>query len=192
MGEQTAWLRGSWMQTYTGRQFYPLAALTEDIDPIDIAHALSLICRYGGHVDRFYSVAEHCVLMSHAVAPEHAAWALLHDATEAYVGDMVRPLKHHMPEYRDVEDRLMAVIAERFGLAGVTMPPEVKDADNRILLTERAALMTNTRHAWQQDGLEPLRVVVQGLPSQVIEGIYLSHMDQLGLLSHLPTLSDGR
>jgi hypothetical protein len=52
--------------------------------------------------------------------------------------------------------------------------------------------MTNTRHAWQQDGLEPLRVVVQGLPSQVIEGIYLSHMDQLGLLSHLPTLSDGR
>jgi hypothetical protein len=185
--EKAAWLRGSWMQTYTGRQFYPLAALVEDIDPEDIAHALSLICRYGGHVDRFYSVAEHCVLMSHTVAPEHAAWALLHDATEAYVGDMVRPLKHHMPEYRDIEDRLMAVIAKRFGLASATMPAEVKDADNRILLTERAALMSNTRHAWQQDGLEPLAVDVRGLLPRQIERVYLNRMADLGLLATTPT-----
>jgi hypothetical protein len=85
--------RGDWMQTFTGRAFYPLDPRPEDIDPVDIAHALSLICRYGGHSSRFYSVAEHCVLMSHAVAPEHALWALLHDATEAYLGDMIRPLK---------------------------------------------------------------------------------------------------
>jgi uncharacterized protein len=170
------------MQTYTGRRFYPLAARVEDIDPIDIAHALGLICRYGGHVDRFYSVAEHCILMSQAVEPGHAAWALLHDATEAYVGDMVRPLKHHMPEYRDVEDRLMAVIAERFGLAGVTMPPEVKDADNRILLTERAALMSRTRHAWQQDDLEPLPVVVREYSPREAADAYLARMIELGLL----------
>lgn len=56
--------RGDWMQTYTGRRFYPLDPRPDEIDPEDIAHALSLLCRYGGHVDRFYSVAEHCVLMS--------------------------------------------------------------------------------------------------------------------------------
>src|SRR5690349_636686 len=116
------WLRGSWMQTFTGRQFYPLDPRLDEIDPLDIAHALSMICRYGGHTKHFYSVAEHCLLMSHAVAPEYALWALLHDATEAYVGDMVRPLKHHMPDYRQIEDNLMEVIAERFGLSGWTMP----------------------------------------------------------------------
>src|SRR4051812_20612492 len=92
------WLRGDWMQTYTGRAFWPLDAQPEDVDPLDIAAALSMLCRYGGHVSRFYSVAEHCLLMSEAVAPEHALWALLHDATEAYMGDMVRPLKRQMPE----------------------------------------------------------------------------------------------
>src|SRR5690349_19702773 len=126
------WERGSWMQTFTGRRFYPLDPKVEDIDPTDIAHALSLICRYGGHVTRFYSVAEHCVLLSHAVSPENALWALLHDATEAYVGDMVRPLKQHMPAYRDVEDRLMLVIADRFGLpirdGEDFLPDEVKAA----------------------------------------------------------------
>jgi hypothetical protein len=165
------WLRGSWMQTYTGRQFFPLDPRPEDIDPLDIAHALSLICRYGGHTKRFYSVAEHCVLMADAVEPEFALWALLHDATEAYVGDMVRPLKHHMPEYRAVEDRLMAVIAERFGLSG-SMPDAVKDADNRILLTERAALLSPPPIPWQQDGLEPLDVRVRAFGPELAEAKY--------------------
>lgn len=65
---QEAWSRGDWMQTYTGRRFYPLDPRSDEIDPADIAHALSLLCRYGGHVDRFYSVAEHCVLMSEWVS----------------------------------------------------------------------------------------------------------------------------
>jgi hypothetical protein len=107
---------GDWMQTYTGRAFWPLAPQADDIDPADIAHALSMLCRYGGHVERFYSVAEHCVLMSYAVPPGYALWALLHDATEAYMGDMVRPLKRSMPEYQAAEARLSAVICDRFGL----------------------------------------------------------------------------
>lgn len=98
---------------------------------------------YGAH----NSVAEHCVLMSYAVAPEHALWALLHDAAEAYVGDMVRPLKHAMPAYRAVEDRLMLAICDRFGL-DYTCPTEVKAADNRILRDERAALMGPSPLPW--------------------------------------------
>lgn len=172
--------RGSWMQTYSGLQFYPLDPRPQDVRSVDIAHSLSLICRYGGHVDRFYSVAEHCVLMSRAVAPEHALWALLHDATEAYVGDMVRPLKHHMPDYCEAEAGVWAAIATSYRV-GHHMPPEVKEADNRILLDERAALMRNTRHAWVQDieGVQPLGVEIHGwLPGRA-EGEYLARLDEL-------------
>ena len=66
MTTEPSWARGSWMQTFTGRQFFPLDPHPNDVDPVDIAHALSLICRYGGHTRRFYSVAEHCVLLSYA------------------------------------------------------------------------------------------------------------------------------
>lgn len=177
------WLRGSWMQTFTGRQFYPLDPRPEEIDSRDVAHALSLICRYGGHTSRFYSVAEHCLLMSDAVPESVALWALLHDATEAYVGDMVRPLKHHMPDYRQIEENLMEVIAERFGLDGWAIPAAVKEADNRILLDERAALLSEPPEAWQQDGMEPLGVVVFGMDPRDIERAYLGRLRDLGVAS---------
>lgn len=167
------------MQTFTGRQFYPMDPRAEEIEPVDIAHALSLICRYGGHVKRFYSVAEHCVLMSEEVPAEHALWALLHDATEAYVGDMVRPLKRQLPDYCAAEDRVMVSVAERFGLASAEMPPEVKDADNRILLTERDALMPNTRYSWAQDGMTPLPVTVSGWQPREAEARYLARLADL-------------
>ncbi len=185
MSEPTSdWGRGSWMQTFTGRQFFPLDPRAEEIDPVDIAHALSLICRYGGHTRRFYSVAEHCWLMSYAVAPEHALWALLHDATEAYVGDMVRPLKHHLPEYQAAEARVWAAIALRFGLRELdalppAMPAEVKEADNRILLDERAALLTAPPAAWQQDDLEPLGVDVRGVSPEIAEWRYKTRLTEL-------------
>lgn len=174
-----AWTRGSWMHTFTGRRFYPLDPRPEDVDPVDIAHALSLICRYGGHTTRFYSVAEHCVLLSHAVAPVHALWALLHDATEAYVGDMVRPLKHHMPDYCAAEDRVMVAIADRFGLASALMPHEVKDADNRILLDERAAVLCPTEEVWAVDHLEPLGVQVHGMSPEWAEIAYAERLKEL-------------
>lgn len=171
--------RGDWMQTFTGRAFYPLDPRVDDIVPADIAHALSLICRYGGHVLRFLSVAEHCVLMSYAVAPENALWALLHDATEAYVGDMVRPLKRSMPAYRAAEDRLMAVICERFGL-DPDCPAEVKIADTRILIDERSALMAPSHRPWTTlDGLEPLGVKVEGWSPRDAECEFLARLEQL-------------
>lgn len=192
---------GAWMQTYTGCQFYPLDPRPQDVRPADIAHALSLICRYGGHVDRFYSVAEHCVLLSHAVAPKHALWALLHDSAEAYVGDMVRPLKHQLPVYCDVEDRVLAAVAERFRLrcdwresdkgkwVGTEFhpfrlpvtPAEVKEADNRILLDERAALMPNTQHPWTQDldGTTPLGVTIHGWGPSYAEHMYIARLNEL-------------
>lgn len=153
----TDWVRGDWIQTFTGRAFYPLDPRPEDIDPADIAHSLSLQCRFGGHVRDFYSVAEHCVRMADAVAPEHALAALLHDATEAYVIDLPRPLKRMLPDYRTMEDRVWAAIATRFDVDPV-LPPEVKEADNRILIAERNALLTPPPQAWVETGLEPLPI----------------------------------
>lgn len=169
------------MQTFTGRAFYPLSAMPDDVDPLDIAHALALTCRYGGHVRRFYSVAEHCVLMSRAVAPEFALWALLHDATEAYVGDMVRPLKRMMPTYREVEDRLMVVICDRFALDH-KFPAEVHDADSRILLDERASMLGPLPKPWGTDleAMQPLGVAVEGWSPDDAEWRYLDRLTELG------------
>lgn len=173
------WRRGDWMQTFTGRAFFPLDARVEDIDELDIAHALSLLCRYGGHARRFYSVAEHCVLMSEAVAPEHALWALLHDATEAYVGDVVRPLKRHLPEYVAIEDRLMGVICARFGLKP-GMPAAVKEADNRILLDERAALLSAPPRPWGPlEDAEPLGVAIRSWRPVIAEQAYFERLREL-------------
>jgi hypothetical protein len=164
--------RGDWMQTFTGGRFYPLDPRPDDIDPADIAHALSLLCRYGGHVDRFYSVAEHCVLMSEFVAPEHALAALLHDATEAYVVDVPRPLKAQLPEYRAIEDAVWMAVAWRFGVA-LTLPAAVKEADDRILLTERNALMPRAGIWWQDGRIEPLPVKIHGWAPAEAERRYL-------------------
>lgn len=155
--------RGDWMQTYTGRAFWPLDPRADEIVPADIAHALSMLCRYGGHTRSFYSVAEHCVLMSMKVPAEHALWALLHDATEAYLVDLPRPIKRQLPQYKAIEDALMVHICARFGL-DPREPAEVIEADSRILLDERAVLMSAPPRPWRQDeaGVEPLRVRIEG------------------------------
>lgn len=170
----------TWMQLYSGEPFYPLAATEDDIQIVDIAHALGMVCRYAGHVRRFYSVAEHCVLLSHTVDPEHALWALLHDAAEAYVGDMVRPLKHEMPEYRAAEDRLLAVIADKFGLPGHEMPTQVAEHDTRIVVDERQELMAPSRLPWGLlDGYTPLGVQIVGWSPQRAEAEYLARFNEL-------------
>lgn len=175
--QQTPGTRGHWMQTYTGRRFFPLDPRPEDVDPVDIAHSLSMQCRYNGHSRKFMSVAEHCVLISQVVTPTNALWALLHDATEAYVGDMIRPLKLHMPEYRAVEDRVMLAIAERFGLDPM-MPAEVHAADRRILLDERAALFDRPAGDWQIDG-EPFGVTIRAWRPREARRQYLKRLSEL-------------
>jgi len=166
------------MQTYSGGRFYPLDPHPADVVLEDIAHALSLLCRYGGHVDRFYSVAEHCVLMSRAVAPEHAFAALLHDATEAYVVDVPRPLKRHLANYATIEASVWLAIAVRYGVDPI-LPPEVHEADNRILLTERTALMPRAERWAQDDEVTPLPVIIEGWSPPVAEQRYL---DRFGVV----------
>lgn len=140
---------GGSILTFSGVTFWPLDPRPEEVVLIDIAHALSHLCRFTGHVRTFYSVAEHCCrvhdLLLHSHVAGHAAWGLMHDATEAYLGDVARPTKRAEQgfgaAYRVVEQRLAVVIAERFDLRPRLEPPAVKGADDRLLATEQRDLM---------------------------------------------------
>lgn len=129
-----------WINTFTGRQFHPLEPRPEDVDPLDIAHALSLQTRYTGHCPEPYSVAQHSVLVSIHCNPRDALWGLLHDASEAYICDLSRPAKEALRKagitfYDEIEARIMQAVADRFGLA-MPIPPSVKAADELLLTTE--------------------------------------------------------
>ena len=133
---------GSWIQTYSGIAFYPLDPRPEEIVIEDIAHALSMTCRFSGHTREFYSVAQHSVMVSRLCDPRNALWGLLHDASEAYLNDIARPVKH-APEltfYREAEKQLQLFIAAHFGLGNVE-PPDVKLADTQALGVEALELL---------------------------------------------------
>lgn len=151
---------GNWMQTYTGRQFWPMDPRASEVHLDDIAHALAHTCRFGGHCERFYSVAEHSVLVSLVVPPELALLGLLHDATEAYVLDVPRPIKPYLQGYKEIEFGVWRAIAAKFGLP-VEMPQAIKDADNAVLLAEAEQIMKVHPAPWSVPG-EPAPVQVVG------------------------------
>lgn len=170
---------GNWMQTFSGKAFYPLDPRVEEIDDWDIAHSLAMQCRYNGHTSKFYSVAEHCVILSHYVTPENALAALLHDAAEACVGDMVRPLKQLMPAFVEAEDRILEVIAAKYGVEGPICNEEVKEADLRILQDERAVLLESEPMSWDLDGIKPLGVTFNFWSPNVAQTKYLIRLFEL-------------
>lgn len=134
---------GDWMQTFSGQAFYPLDPRPADIMIEDIAHALGNLCRFNGHCTDFYSVAQHSVMVASLVQDRLAMTALLHDASEAYLSDMPRPLKRGSEIgrlYRDAEYRMERTIAARFGLV-FPWPAPVREADERMLATECRDLM---------------------------------------------------
>ncbi|MBZ9943411.1 hypothetical protein LB533_20200 [Mesorhizobium sp. BR1-1-13] len=165
--------RGDFMQTYSARQFWPLDARPEEVHIEDIAHSLSLQCRYAGHCKRFYSVAEHSVLIANWIwwhgSASDALCGLLHDATEAYLVDMPRPVKRSMHEYRLHEAALWRVIAGRYGLPEV-MPAIVHEADNRIIADE---LVNMAPMAWHTKHDDPLDVELQFWTPEQAEAAFL-------------------
>jgi uncharacterized protein len=134
--------RGDWMQTFTGHQFWPMDPRASEVFIEDIAHALSMQCRYAGHCIDFYSVAEHSWLLASYLRQQGAEpwiclWALMHDASEAYLVDVPRPVKPFLEGYQPAEARVMKAVCERFGLP-TEMPPYVHELDGRIIADERA------------------------------------------------------
>lgn len=174
----------NFIQTFSGVDFWFLDP-TEDMVKIeDIAHSLSMQCRYNGHIKHFYSVAEHCVNCSLLVDPEFALQALLHDASEAYLSDLPSPVKLNLPEYYKLESVVTAAIARKFGL-----PPEkewskqVKEADKRMLIAEALKLMPNpgewVTHDEFKSIYDDIQIPVFGLMPHEAEQFYLTRFNQL-------------
>ena len=171
------WARGltGRIQTFTGGNFWPLDPWPEEVDIRDIAHALSMKCRYGGHTNRFYSVAEHSILVAHKVGTLEA---LLHDAAEAYspFGDVPRPIKADVPWVHKIETPIERAIATKFGLKW-PWDEAIKAADNAITADEKKALMGNTP-PWP--GYEtPLGVEIVCWPPFYAEKVFLSEFERL-------------
>lgn len=136
-------VKTGYIRTYKNHQFYFDDIENNVIDIEDIAHSLSNQGRWTGHTNVFYSLAEHSVLTSRLVSPEYAFEALMHDASEAYVVDLSRPLKAFVPDYRKIQHRVEKYIAEYFGLPYPLSEP-VRIADDRLLQTEWETLFDKT------------------------------------------------
>lgn len=137
----------TWLLTHSGVRFDLVDPQPDMINLIDISHGLSNECRYSGQCHSFYSVAQHSVLASEIVPAEFALEALLHDASEAYLKDIPRPLKKLLPDYRAIEQRVEAVIRKHFGLPAEKSHP-VSEADYILLATERRDLMPASTVEW--------------------------------------------
>lgn len=172
---------GEWMQAFSGIRFWPMDPRPDEIHLIDIAHALSNICRFGGHCEQFYSVAEHCVHASYIVRDGIEAEALLHDASEAYLADLPRPIKRSLPEYKIAEQKWELAIAKRFGLWHSV--PAVKVADNQMLQIEARAIMKDPPAAWYLEPMpEPTRVVqIECWSPEVAKARFLKRAAELGV-----------
>lgn len=168
----------SWIQTYSGRRINPLKPNPDCIVIQDIAHALSMQCRFSGHIRDFYSVAQHSVGVSYICQKEDALYGLLHDASEAYLVDIPSPLKKsgQFNFYLDFEARMMRSIYDRFNLVG-SEPDSVKKADKLMLNIEANSLL-NVRSDWQLESMIP-PFKVQGLTPNEAKKLFLRRFAEL-------------
>lgn len=170
---------GEFIATYTGKKFYPLDPRVEDVDVNDIIHSLSNLCRFNGHCQGFYTVAQHCVLVSHSCDPKDALWGLLHDASEAYIADIPSPLKRckEFEMYRKFERQLMNVICAAFDMEP-DEPKSVSIADKRILATEARDLTMTEGRGWSIDA-EPYEFHIKPWSSELAKAKFLSRFHEL-------------
>jgi hypothetical protein len=172
--------KGDWIATYTGIRFYPLDPRPEEIDIHDIAHSLARTCRFNGHGNSFYSVAQHSCIVSENVGTFNKLWGLLHDAAEAYIGDMVRPLKKQ-PElsfFSEIENKIMEAVVEKFGLYSKEMPIDVKAADLIALRTEARDLGLYAPD-WSINSVRPYSFKITPLGPAQSEILFLNHFNQI-------------
>ena len=172
---------GAWFQTFSGRQFWPMDPRPGDFDIRDIAHGLANICRFGGHPREFYSVAQHSLFVSYECPAADRLHGLMHDAPEAYIGDMVQPFKLFMPAFKRAERKIWAAMCDQFGMA-VEIPPSVKQADLVALMTERRDLLGRPPARWDErfEAVEPIPFgIVSPISPRAAEVLFLDRFVDL-------------
>lgn len=182
-----------WIQTFSIGQFWPLEPRAEDIRIADVGNALAKLCRFTGHVHEFYSVAQHSVLvsleaarratasgMSVSAVTHIARWGLLHDASEAYLVDLARPVKRtaEMAPYREAEARIMRAVTDRFALGGYREPSLVKAADVVLCYTEARDLFPRVHPGWEWHA-DPLPETVVPLEWRAALALFRARFEEL-------------
>lgn len=190
----------SWIQTYSGAQFWPLKPRTRDVRLEDIAHALSLTCRFNGHCYTFYSVAQHSVLVSREVrrlgASENTVEAaILHDAAESYISDLCSPVKKEWKFYRDAEDRIQRIILRTMSIEKLVENDQrlIEKCDKTLLATEVRDLLSRPLplDMWPEMRLpEPLSSKV--IPLSPIESERMFLQECMTLQDTRPLCRDAR
>lgn len=177
----------AYIETCTGGKFHFMSPREDEVNILDIAHALSHQCRYTGHCARFYSVAEHSVLVASLVPPEQRLAALLHDASEAYLTDVAAPVKPFLSSYKDIERGIMDVIAKKFGFPWPASP-EIKHADLVALLVEARQLMPSGGEGWRESAeiKELPKLQVACMQPQAARLVFLRVFEELSGTQILP------
>ncbi len=164
--------KGDWIETYSGIKFWPLDPRPLEVNLVDIAHALAMLCRANGHCVTFYSVAQHSLNVSKELeylgySPRIQLLGLLHDASEAYLSDITRPVKKHLPQYIEIERQLQTTIFQTFNLFPTEIELEIiSQADNALLAHEVRTLMKNI-NSWAK----PVTVYTADLSEQPISAV---------------------
>jgi len=162
------------IMTVSGKYFNFLDCDPDTYDINDIAHALSMLCRYTGHTKLFYSVAQHSVMVSQLVPKEHALAGLLHDAAEFVLGDVSSPLKQLLPDYKMWEKHVEKAIFKKFGLPE-SLPPTIKVADVKMLATEQRDLMGAGAEDWIiTENIKPLPEPIKPMSSAQAYAVFLT------------------
>jgi len=169
----------AWIQTFTLKKFYPLDPHIDDICIEDIAHALSNQCRFSGHINRFYSVSNHSLLVSYICDFKDALHGLLHDASEAYLVDIPKPLKEsgEFEAYKKFEKKLQDLIYLKFGLSQEE-PESVKQADKILLATESRDLFNGFHKDWRHQ-VNPLPFRINPLSPEASKTAFLDRFKEL-------------
>lgn len=175
------------VQTVSGRYIDVLAPWAGDIQLGDIAHHLANLCRFSGAVREFYSVAQHSVMVASILPPALRLAGLLHDASEAYLGDVISPIKRHIPSYQYMEELVMAAVEQRFTLDLTTQDRAViKRADLVLLATERRDLMPADKTEWPiLAGVAPLQERIRPLPPAEAVAAFMAAYEQYSQLDLL-------
>ena len=173
--------KNAWILTFRGHAVKPLEMREADIDLYDVAHSLSMQCRWNGHTRSFYSVAQHCILVSRLADARDALWGLLHDAAEAYLHDMVSPIKRLLPAYVEAETRCQEAILRKFRLPP-NMPRSVHRGDMIALVPEARDLMPRMPGATPSmpEGVKPMAATLEpGLSPAAAERAFLTRYREI-------------
>lgn len=164
--------------TYLGNRFFPLEGIIDNIHLEDIAHGLAYQCRFNGQTSEFYSIAQHSLMVADIVPPELRLAALLHDASEAYLGDVVKPLKALLANYKAIELNVETMIAHHFGIENM-FDPRIKQADMIALATEKRDLMPHSAEDWSYlRGFKPLPAAIAPMSPTEAKRVFLIEVNK--------------